>query len=338
MRLNISATTALLIALVVAFFFQYSGGPNSQAVVLKYFALSTDGLRHGYVWQLLTYQFLHGGIAHIVFNGIALWSFGRYVEARLGTSRYLTLYLLSGVAGGLLQCLAGLIAPERFGWPTIGASAGIFGLVAAFALMEPNAQILAFFVIPIRAKYLLPLSIAACLILPFFPSMAEMAHAAHLGGILFGIFYIKKGIRLTQNLANWNPLRRRSRREKLIRAATVPPLKIRPTAKKSDAAELALGRIHQPGSGPHSRQNFRARHPKPHRPRTRDSPGRPRQNVRAVIRPRRPYCLFGASAACFMSASPFSNGPPHILSMLRHSPMALDTKFFSPDMVHVTTV
>jgi membrane associated rhomboid family serine protease len=238
---KISATTALLIALVVAFFVQYSGNRDAQIEFLNRFALSTDGLRHGYVWQLLTYQFLHAGLTHIVFNGIALWSFGRYVEDRLGTGRYLTLYFLSGIVGGLFQCLAGLIDPGRFGLATIGASAGIFGLIAAFALMEPDAQILAFFVIPMRAKYLLHLSIAACLILPFIPSQSNMAHAAHLGGILFGVFYIKKGIRLTQNLADWNPLRRRSRREKLIRAATVPPLRIRPAAKKSDATDLPSG-------------------------------------------------------------------------------------------------
>ncbi len=214
-RWSWSATNILIISLVVAFFAQHYHSASFRGINLDYFALTADVFRRGYVWQLLTFQFLHAGPAHLLFNGIALWSFGRAVEERLGKSRFLTLYFLSGVAGGLLQGLAEWLAPGMFGTGAVGASAGIFGLIAAFSLLEPDAMLLAFFVMPIRARTLLYISIVAALVLPFVPAAAGMAHAAHLGGILFGIFYIRRGIALTNSWSFWNPLRRKSSQDRL---------------------------------------------------------------------------------------------------------------------------
>ena len=187
-----SATNILIISLVVAFFAQYYHSATFRGFNLDYFALTPDLFLRGYVWQLLTFQFLHAGPSHLIFNGLGLWMFGRELEARLGKSRFLTLYFCSGVAGGLLQGIGELLAPGFFGLGTVGASAGIFGLIAAFCILEPDATLLAFFVLPMRAKTLLYISIAASLILPFVPAASNMAHAAHLGGILFGVFYIAR--------------------------------------------------------------------------------------------------------------------------------------------------
>ena len=72
----------------------------------------------------------------------------------------LWLYFGSGVAGGLLQAGLGFAFPERFGIPVVGASAGVFGLVAAYSMLEPDREILLFFVLPIRSKYFIWLAAA----------------------------------------------------------------------------------------------------------------------------------------------------------------------------------
>src|ERR1041385_3745482 len=92
---------AILILNVIIFLAQYSRGVQSDDAFQHYGALSLDGLKHGMVWQFLTFQFLHGGKTHLLFNMIALWSFGRPVEMMLGKRKFLRLYLVSGFIGGL---------------------------------------------------------------------------------------------------------------------------------------------------------------------------------------------------------------------------------------------
>ena len=159
-----------------------------------WFALSVAGLRHGFVWQLLTYQFMHGGWLHLLLNCWAIYVFGREVEATLGRDSFLTLYFSSGVIGGLFQALAGVLLDGAFAAPVVGASAGAFGLVAAFATLYPERplMLLLFFVIPLnmRAKFLLLFSALITVFGLIFP-MDNIAHAAHLGGMLTGIGFIR---------------------------------------------------------------------------------------------------------------------------------------------------
>lgn len=191
-----SITVTLLIVNVVIFFLQaafYNYPPNFlQGPPL---ALRVDQLLHGYVWQLVTYQFLHGGFLHVLLNCWALFVFGREVEMAIGRKPFLALYLLSGVVGGLLQVFYTLPWPSHFGIPTVGASAGVFGLVAAFASLFPNRTltILLFFVIPlrIRAKNLLVISGLIAIFGILFPG-GSVAHAAHLGGMLVGMFGVRR--------------------------------------------------------------------------------------------------------------------------------------------------
>src|ERR1041385_1236215 len=104
------------------------------------------------------------------------------------------MYLVSGFAGGIVQILLGLVS-DRFAAGMVGASAGICGLVAAFALLSPQSTIYLFFVIPFRAVYFLPLMIAGTVLLLVIPSHDHIAHAAHLGGMLAGIAWVKVGWR-----------------------------------------------------------------------------------------------------------------------------------------------
>ena len=237
--LGMSATILVMVSLVVAFALEqidygYAGGKH-----LAHLFLNSEDLRRGYLWELLTFQFLHAGLLHLGCNLLGIWSFGRYLENRLGQAHFLKLYFLSGVAGGLLQGVLGLAIPRIFGGPTIGASAGVFGLIAAFSLMEPDGLIMAFLVVPIRAKYLLYISGGIALFFVIVPSSPGIAHAAHLGGLLFGVAYIRRGIGFTQSLAEWNPLRRRSRRETMIKAATVKLPRFGRQAKLVETTEVA---------------------------------------------------------------------------------------------------
>jgi membrane associated rhomboid family serine protease len=158
-------------------------------------ALSADGLRHGYVWQLITFQFLHAGFGHILGNVIGLFFLGRMVEERLGSRGLLKVYLLSGVAGGLLQSVLSALWPEHFR-SVVGASAGVCGLLAAAAALDPNQPILAYLVLPIRIKYLLMFTAVVSIFYVFVPVRGEqggVAHAAHLGGIIGGLAYMRWG-------------------------------------------------------------------------------------------------------------------------------------------------
>jgi len=162
-----------------------------------YFALSVEGLGKGYVWQLVTFQFMHGGLFHLLLNCFAIFMFGREVEEALGRRTFLALYFASGIAGGLLQTGGSLIWPGHFGGAVVGASAGAFGLVAAFAVLYPERPLtlLLFFIVPVtmRAKYLLLFSAVLALFGIVFPG-DHIAHAAHLGGMLTGIFFIRQVI------------------------------------------------------------------------------------------------------------------------------------------------
>jgi membrane associated rhomboid family serine protease len=236
-RLTLSTTNVLIGLLVLAFFIQSYHSPTYRGINLDYFALSPQGLAHGYVWQLLTFQFLHAGIAHLFFNGFALWSFGRFVEERLGKAQFITLYFLSGVAGGLLQCLMGVLLPTMCGGSTIGASAGVFGVVAAFSLLEPDAPVLLFFLVPMRAINLLYISIGLSVVLIFVNSSPPVANAAHLGGIFFGVFYVRRGMSWLHGLAGRNPFQRRANHEPMWRATSPKPVKPR-RPKPAEPADL----------------------------------------------------------------------------------------------------
>jgi membrane associated rhomboid family serine protease len=207
-----SATTILLAAFAAVFVAEIMVSPMPRLLIpdnkfcYDYFALSLDGLKHWRVWQLLTYQFMHAGLWHILGNSLAIYFFGRELEMLLGWKKYLTLFFSSGVVGGIFQVLTTQLWPQIFpDAGVVGASAGAFGLVAAFALIYPDRELmmLAFFVIPVRmrAKTLLILSaVLAVAGVVFSESIfgGNVANAAHIGGMLTGIFYVRKIIQ-----GNW---------------------------------------------------------------------------------------------------------------------------------------
>lgn len=160
-----------------------------------YLGLSWEGLCHGYVWQLLTFQFLHAGPLHLLLNSLGLFSFGFAVEQFLGVKRFLWLYLLSGVLGGLLQVLGQALLPGIMGiGMVVGASAGLFGLIAAFALMFPEHDLTVYilFVFPVTvsarvlASVFLSISILGIVLEATGIGRSSVAHGAHAGGMFGG--------------------------------------------------------------------------------------------------------------------------------------------------------
>jgi membrane associated rhomboid family serine protease len=232
----LSFTIVLLIVCVIVFLIECAVcGYPPQFAPGNYFALSVEGLRHGYVWQLLTYQFMHAGVLHILLNGWAIFVFGRVIEETLGWKKFLTLYLSSGVFGGICQVLAALFWPKLFGGPVVGASAGAFGLVAAFAVLFPERELtlLLFFIIPIRltAKMLLILSAVLAGAGLAFP-ISNIANAAHLGGMLTGVVFIRQFVQ--GRWGQWKLPARRAASRQLVNVRAAKSGSWRPSAGKPD--------------------------------------------------------------------------------------------------------
>ena len=189
-----SMTVVLLAVNVVCYLLQKFAYDHTTFPVDPYFALSIEGLKHGFIWQLITFQFMHGGWLHLLLNSVAIYCFGHAIEETLGPKTFLKLYLSSGVIGGLIQILVAMLVPHRYGGAVVGASAGGAGLIAAFATLFPERSltVLLFFVIPInmKAKVLL-LVIGGLAVFGITFPQGSIAHAAHLGGILTGIAYIR---------------------------------------------------------------------------------------------------------------------------------------------------
>ena len=192
---RVSFTVALLIVNGAVFIVQLlaSNSPHGSEIEGTYFALSLAGLEHGYVWQLLTFQFMHAGWMHIIFNSLVIYFFGRPVETAIGRRHFLTLYLSAGIIGGLVQMLFAWLIPNYFDAPVVGASAGASGLVAAFAILhwEERFSLLIYFIpVNMTGKTLLAVSIGLAFLGILTPN-SGIANAAHLGGILTGGFYVR---------------------------------------------------------------------------------------------------------------------------------------------------
>jgi len=154
-------------------------------------------LGHGFwLWQLITYQFIHADFLHILFNMFfGLWMFGMEVEHVLGSRKFLALYLTCGVVAGVSQLLlAPILEPSSVvtefgqGIPTIGASGAVFGVMVAFAMMFPDRYIFLYFLVPLKAKYFVAILIAIGIW--SIGGHSAVANLAHLGGAVMGFFFI----------------------------------------------------------------------------------------------------------------------------------------------------
>ena len=161
------------------------------------------------IWQPVTYMFLHGGFSHIFFNMLALWMFGRILEYDMGSRRFLLFYLVCGVGAGLCNLAVNWFEYNRFVslgyahiapmqlqmWAdnvvTIGASGAVFGVLLAFGMFHPNDRIMLLIPpIPMKAKWFVVAYGVLELFLGVTQQGSNIAHFAHVGGMLFGFLLL----------------------------------------------------------------------------------------------------------------------------------------------------
>jgi membrane associated rhomboid family serine protease len=181
-------------------------------------------------YQLVTHMFMHGGFMHLLFNMFALWMFGRVLESVWGPKRFFIYYFVTGLGAAALhsfvnflefQHLAGKMLPETvqmvmtqgteifnqgknfsdplagklnliLNVPTVGASGAVFGILLGFGMLFPNTELMLLFPpIPIKAKYFVAGYGAIELFSGITNPGSNIAHFAHLGGMLFGFILIK---------------------------------------------------------------------------------------------------------------------------------------------------
>ena len=138
------------------------------------------------IWQLGTYLFLHLGILGFLFNMLALWMFGKELEESWGTSRFVRFYFLCGSGAGVCVVLA-QYAFGNPGAPTIGATASIYGILAAYAALWPEREVI-FFFFPMKMKYFVFLIAAVDFLLSYESGIGQIAL---LTGLAFGYFYVR---------------------------------------------------------------------------------------------------------------------------------------------------
>ncbi len=164
------------------------GGIPADNFIIRWFALMPLGSGYFEVWQLITYQFMHGGFFHIAVNMFILWMFGIEIENLWGSKKFLLFYLTAGVIGGLFQILLSPILIGGLSGPTIGASGAIMGVMVVFGILFPNRLIFLYFLIPVKVKYF----IIVLVLIEIFAvnSGGNVAHLAHVGGALTGLVYM----------------------------------------------------------------------------------------------------------------------------------------------------
>jgi len=148
---------------------------------------------HGWIWQLLSYSFLHFTIMHFIFNALTLWMFGSRLELDWGAQRFLEFYFFCTVMAALTTVAVSYthfpgMSPFT---PTIGASGGICGLLVAFGIVYADSEIM-MFPLPfiIKAKYYV-WGMVFLILVGALQETGGVAHFAHLGGLLFGYLYLK---------------------------------------------------------------------------------------------------------------------------------------------------
>ena len=191
-KFNLNCIQILIIINVLIFFLV----PQTLSL-WRQFALSSYGIKSFKLWQIVSYQFLHGSLMHLFFNMWGLYLFGSHVLRRMGTQRFLTLYFLSGISGGILWML--------FNWnsriPVIGASGAVFGVMMAAALYFPEMRIMLLIPpIPMKLRTFVLVYGAIEIFSELSTQQSGIAHLAHLGGFLAAYFYIRMSS--GENLSN----------------------------------------------------------------------------------------------------------------------------------------
>lgn len=202
-RLFQGAIRSIIIANVVVYLFMRFF--RVETFFLHFGGLVPQLILRGYVWQLVTYFFIHGGFWHLFWNMFVLWMFGTEIENYWGRKAFLKYYFFTGIGSGLITFLCSLNSSI----PVVGASGAIYGILVAFGMLFPERYIYFYFLIPIKAKYFVWIMAGITFFSTLSPNISNISHLTHLGGLLVGYLYLKAG--------QFSPIRRRWRWEVLWR-------------------------------------------------------------------------------------------------------------------------
>ncbi|MFO7915522.1 MAG: rhomboid family intramembrane serine protease [Candidatus Krumholzibacteriales bacterium] len=178
---NRNAVNKIIAANVIMFLLQIF---LQRTPFTYYLALRPYLFIRGFVWQAVTYMFLHADLLHIGLNMFVIWMFGRQLEYVWGSNRFVKYYFVCGLGGAVFSFIF------SYNNPVIGASAAAYGLLLAYAVLFPHNQIFLWGLFPVRARTL----VIALIVIELFSGMTRsdnIAHFAHLGGIAAGLFYIR---------------------------------------------------------------------------------------------------------------------------------------------------
>jgi membrane associated rhomboid family serine protease len=188
--------------------------------VKQIFGLIPHALTHGLrIWQPFTYIFLHGDLLHLLLNMLFLWMFGRELELVWGKRRFLNYFFICGVGAGLIEVLVKTIIDsfthQANLFPTIGASGAIYGILMANAVMFPDRRIWLF---PLPVTIPMRPYVAVMGAIEFFATLGSggdgVAHICHLGGMLVGYLYLRRGsflYNVRNSVTDWQYQRNRKR-------------------------------------------------------------------------------------------------------------------------------
>ncbi|MFO8012702.1 MAG: rhomboid family intramembrane serine protease [Phycisphaerae bacterium] len=226
----------------------------TRGALSRYGSLSVRHLLGFEVWRLFTYMFLHGSFGHIFINMFIFWMIGMTLERQLGTRRFLYLYFAAGLVGGLLEVAFNVIMHVEHGpiqtpqgmltfldIPAVGASAGVAGVMVAFATINPRAIFLLFFFLPIQARWLAIIYMiieTRHMLIGLQTGWTDgVAHAAHVGGMIVGFVWVKWGHRIAEAVKNGRPRRDRG------------PFFSRGRNRDREELDRILDKIHREGVG-----------------------------------------------------------------------------------------
>jgi membrane associated rhomboid family serine protease len=171
----------------------------ARGFIWAYLGLVPSRILHqAWIWQPVTYLFVHGSFIHWLFNMLTLWMFGRELEARWGTAFFVRYYFVCGLGAAL--CL--LVLMPNLTHPTIGASGAIFGVLIAFALMFPHETLYLYFFLPLKTWQAVALFAVIDIFAGLEGNLSLPTIIVHLGGMATGYLYLKSG---EWRYARWSP-------------------------------------------------------------------------------------------------------------------------------------
>ena len=184
------AVRALVIANVAGFLFSWA----SPMLTVWLGLVPVYVFERWWIWQPVSYMFVHANLAHLLFNMLTLWMFGVDLERQWGTRFFTRFYLVAGIGAAITTLLVSLLpfefAEVVYRLPTVGASGAIYGLLVAFAMMYPYRPIVVFLLFPLPARYAVILFGVIAFYFAGSEPLGGIAHATHLGGLLAGYLYL----------------------------------------------------------------------------------------------------------------------------------------------------